>query len=88
MNEHYFKELYTLLLNLRKGLSNLNLLIFFILVASLVFGVLLPFFVYFIMDNSELKTTLTKILIGLNFGVLFFFITNLYGLIKKEITWT
>ncbi len=88
MNEHYFKELYRLLLGLRKGLSSLNLLIFTILIASLVFGVLIPFFVYFIVDVSELKTLLTKILVGLNFGILFFFITNLYGLVKKEITWT
>lgn len=88
MNEHYFKELYQLLLDLRKGLSNFNLLIFSILIASLIFGVLLPFFVYFILEESELKTVLTKALIGLNFGLLFFFITNLYGLVKKEITWT
>lgn len=88
MNEHYFKELYQLLLDLRKGLSTFNLLIFSILMASLIFGVLLPFFVYFLLKESELKIVLTKVLIGLNFGLLFFFITNLYGLVKKEITWT
>ena len=88
MNEHYFKELYQLLLDLRKGLSGMNLLIFSILMASIVFGVLLPFFTYFIVDNAKLKQVLTSILVGLNFGLLFFFVTNLYGIIKKEITWT
>jgi hypothetical protein len=88
MNEHYFKELYRLLLKLRKGLFGIDLLIFTILIASLVFGVLLPFYIYFIIDNEELKTILTKGIIGINFGILFFFVTNLYGLVKKEITWT
>ncbi len=88
MNEHYFKELYQLLLDLRKGLSGFNLLIFSILIASLVFGVLLPFFTYFTIDNIKLKEIFTNIIVGLNFGLLFFFITNLYGIIKREITWT
>ena len=88
MNEHYFKELYQLLLKLRKGLSDINLLIFTTLIASLVFGVLLPFFIYFNPVSAELKNIFTKGLIGINFGLLFFFITNLYGIVKKEITWT
>lgn len=88
MNEHYFKELHLLLLKLNKGLSGINLLIFSILIASLTFGVLFPFYVYFVIENEELKTILTKGLIGINFGILFFFVTNLYGLVKKEITWT
>lgn len=88
MNEHYFKELYQLLLRLNNGLKGLNLLIFIILLMSLIFGVLLPFFTYFILEDPVSKTMATQLLIGLNFGLLFFFISNLYGFIKKEITWT
>jgi len=88
MNEHYFKELYQLLLRLNTGLKGFNLLIYTILLMSLIFGVLLPFFTYFIIEDTVWKTIVTKLLIGLNFGLLFFFITNLYGFIRKEITWT
>lgn len=87
MNEHYFKELYQLLLDLRKGLSGINLIIFIILISSLVFGVLIPFFTYFIVQDLGLQYSLTTLLIGINFGLLFFFVTNLYGIIKKEIIW-
>ena len=87
MNEHYFKELYRLLIILRRGLSKFDLLIFSVLIASLIFGVLLPFAVYFIVEISDLKNILTKILIGVNFSLMFFFITNLYGLVRKEIVW-
>lgn len=87
MNEHYFKELYQLLLDLRKGLSGINLIIFVILISSLVFGVLFPFFTYFMIQDLELKKSLSNLLIGINFGLLFFFVTNLYGIIKKEIIW-
>lgn len=88
MNEHYFKELYELLSRLRKGLTGINLLIFCILIASLTFGVLFPFLIYFVVENDILKNSLTKLIIGLNFGLLFFFTTNLYGIVKKEITWS
>lgn len=88
MNEHYFKELYQLLLRLNTGLKGFNLLIYFILIMSIVFGVILPFFTYFIIVDSEWKKTITELLIGMNFGLLFFFATNLYGFIKREITWT
>lgn len=87
MNEHYFKELYQLLLRLNTGLKGLNLLIFIILLMSLIFGVLLPFFTYFMIEDPFWKPIATHLLIGLNFGLLFCFITNLYGFIKKEITW-
>lgn len=89
MNEHYFKELYKLLLRLNKGLSTFNLLIYSILILCLIFGVLLPFLTYFIFgETSEIKKTITEILIGVNFALLFFFIFSLYNLVKKEITWT
>lgn len=88
MNEHYFKELYQLLVRLNQGLSSLNFLIYLILILCLVFGVLLPFLTYFIFEESSLKTTVTELLIGINFALLFFFITSLYSLVKKEITWT
>lgn len=87
MNEHYFKELLLLLSELRKGLVGIDFIIFIILILSLIFGVLMPFFTYFIIQTVELRFLLTKILVGINFGLLFFFITNLYGIIKKEIVW-
>ena len=87
MNEHYFKVLYNLLLRLRKGLSSFNMLIYGILILSLTFGVLFPFLTYFFFEGN-LKILLTKMLIGVNFGLLLFFIVGLYRLVKKEITWT
>ena len=87
MNEFYFKELFRLLVKLRKGLFGIDLIIFLILLASLVFGVLIPFFTYFVIQGGELKDLLSKLLIAINFGLLFFFVTNLYGIIKKQIVW-
>lgn len=88
MNEHYFKELYKLLLNLNKGLSAFDFLIYLILILCLFFGVLFPFLTYFIFDEkSIIKRTITEILIGVNFALLFFFIFSLYKLVKKELKW-
>ncbi len=88
MNEHYFKELHKRLVVLRKGLSPFNILIYLILIMSLIFGVLLPFAMYFFFEPSRIQKFITEGLIGINFGLLFFFIFSLYRLVKKEITWT
>ncbi len=88
MNEYYFKQLLLLLRRLNSGFSSFNFLIYLILVLCLSFGVLLPFLTYFIFEESEIKKIITEILIGINFGLLFFFVSNLYGLVKREITWT
>lgn len=87
MNEYYFKELYELLIQLRKGIKGLDLLIYSILISSLLFGILIPIILLFAINNIEIRNILTKIIIGLNIGLIFFFVTNLYGFIKREITW-
>ncbi|MFA8451886.1 MAG: hypothetical protein ACEPOW_14420 [Bacteroidales bacterium] len=87
MHEYYFKELYLLLIELRKGFSSLNILTYLILFCSLFFGILLPFLIYFILEISCLKIFMTEVLIGINLGLLFFFVVNLYYFLKKEIIW-
>ena len=88
MNEFYFKELLILLNNLKQGLSSFNLLIFSILISCLTLGVFFPMLVYFLINDSALKTVLAQILISLNIGLLLFFIIALYRIVEKEITWT
>ncbi len=85
MNEHYFKELQILLLRLDKGLSEMSMIVYIILIMCLTIGVLLPFLTYFVFEGAEMKKTITELLIGLNFALLFFFIFGLYNFIKKEL---
>jgi hypothetical protein len=87
MQEFHLKELNQLLTNLKTGISGTTLIIFLTLISSLIFGVLLPFFTLFIIDIESVRFTLTNLLIAINFGLLFFFITNLYGFVKKQLKW-
>ena len=87
MHEFYFKELYQNLKMLKQGLKGNDRLVYVIISMSLVFGVLLPFLTYFMIEQESFKRLVTEILISLNIGLLFYFITNLKRLIKEEIVY-
>ena len=86
MQEYHLKELHQLLNGLKRGISGMTLLIFIILILSLVFGVLFPFFTYFIFEG-EVRVISTQVLISINFGLTFFFVVNLYTFVKRELIW-
>lgn len=88
MNEFYFKELLTSLVNLRQGLSPFNKLIFAILISCLCIGVILPIICVFALNDSGFKILITEVIISLNFFLLFFFVISLYRIVEKEITWS
>jgi len=88
LDTYHIKELYRNLKKLREGITGITLIVFIILLLAIIVGVIFPLIAYFLINNIELKTIITDLIIALNFGLLFFFITNLYGLIKREIVWS
>ncbi len=87
MHEFYFKELYQNLKVLKQGINGNDRLVYIIITLSLIFGVLLPFLNYFMIQQESLKRMLTEILISVNIGLIFYLITNLGRLINEEITY-
>ena len=87
MQEYYLTELYDIQKDLKFGLSGTTKLIFIVFLFSTVFGLLLPFYTYFGLTNSETRLLVSEIVISLNFGILFFFVVNLYSLVKRELIW-
>jgi len=87
IHEFYFKELYQNLKILKLGLKGNDRLVYIIISMSLVFGVLLPFLTYFMIEQESFKRLVTEILISINIGLIFYFITNLKRLIKEEIVY-
>lgn len=87
-SEHYLKELYFRLKELKKGLTDLNLLIIFLIAISLVFGVLTPFILLLIQANTFWFSTLVAITASINAGLISYFIIRFPTLINRELKWT
>lgn len=86
IHDFYFTELYNNLLVLRKGISPNDRVIYVMIIFSLLFGVFLPFSVYTIINEIGLKRILSEILVAINLGMLLFLITNLYRIVKQDLT--
>ncbi|GAL87406.1 hypothetical protein MYP_4636 [Sporocytophaga myxococcoides] len=87
-SSHYLKELYIRLKDLKKGVTDLNLLIMTLITVSLIFGVLLPFVLLLISSKSIWFGLIVAILASLNSGLISYFILRFPTLINKELKWT
>lgn len=87
-SSHYLKELYIRLKELKKGVTDLNLLILTLITVSLVFGVLLPFILLLVPSKSIWHGILIAVLAAINSGFISYFILRFPTLITKELKWT
>jgi hypothetical protein len=87
-SEHYLKELYFRLKDLKKGLTDLNLMIIILIAISLAFGVLTPFILLLIQAHNFWFSTLVAISASINAGLISYFIIRFPILINRELKWT
>lgn len=87
-NSHYLKELYIRLKELKKGVSDLNLLILSLITVSLIFGVLAPITLLFISSQSIWYVISVAALASINTGIISYFILRFPTLINNELKWT
>ena len=87
MQEYYLTELYDIQRDLKFGLGGTTKLIFIIFLFSTIFGLILPFYAYFGITDNSTKLMLSEIIVSINFGLLFFFVANLYSFVNRELTW-
>lgn len=87
-NSHYLKELYIRVKELKKGVTDLNLLIMILITVSLVFGVLLPFILLLLPSKPIWYVLTVAVLASLNSGLISYFVLRFPSLINKELKWT
>jgi hypothetical protein len=86
-NSHYLKELYLRLKELKKGVTDLNLLIIILITISLIFGVMTPFSLLLIQAKALWFSIIVAVLASINVGVIAYFIIRFPVLISKELKW-
>lgn len=86
-NSHYLKELYFRLKELKKGITDLNLIIIILISISLIFGVLIPFGLLLIQSKTYWFSLLVGIASSINAGLMAYFILRFPTLISKELKW-
>ena len=87
-NSHYLKELYIRLKELKKGVTDLNLLILSLITVSLILGVLLPIILLFITSQSISYAIAVAAIASINSGIIGYFILRFPTLINNELKWT
>ncbi|OFX39080.1 MAG: hypothetical protein A2X08_03790 [Bacteroidetes bacterium GWA2_32_17] len=87
-NSHYLKELYIRLKELKKGVTDLNLLIIVLITISLFFGVLLPFALLLVQAKTFWFSFIVAIVASINTGLIAYFILRFPTLINRELKWT
>ena len=86
-SSHYLNELYMRLKELKKGITDLNLIIIVLISFSLIFGVLIPFSLLLIKTTAYWFSFLVGIVASVNTGLISYFILRFPTLISKELKW-
>lgn len=86
-NSYHIKELHIRLNELKKGVSDVNLLVLSLITISLIFGVLLPFILLFITSQSLWYRLTVAALASINSGLITYFILRFPTLINKDLKW-
>lgn len=84
---YYISELYVKLKELRKGITDLNLIIIILISTSLIFGVMTPFSLLLISSDKHWFSVTVGIIASLNSGLISYFILRFPTLINKELKW-
>jgi len=88
MSSYYLNELYVCLMDLKKGINDLNLLIIILISFSLFFGVLTPFILLLVSSKELWFTIVVALTAAINTGLMSYFIFRFPFLINKELKWT
>lgn len=86
-SSHYLKELHLCLKELKKGITDLNLIIIVLITISLIFGILMPFGLLLVQSKAYWFTLLVGIVVSINSGLIAYFILRFPTLIEREIKW-
>jgi hypothetical protein len=87
-SSHYLKELYLRLKELKKGITDLNLIIIILITISLIFGVLTPFGLLLVQSKMYWFSLSVGIVASINAGLIAYFILRFPTLINRELKWT
>lgn len=87
MNSFILKNLHTCLIELRKGIRGLELLITLLISISLFFGVILPVILLLLASKEPWFFLTSSIIATLNIGLILFFLLKLPFLVNKELKW-
>jgi len=86
-SSHYLNELYLKLKELKKGVTDLNLIIIVLITISLIFGVLTPFGLLLIQAKTYWFSFIVGIVASINAGLIAYFILRFPTLINRELKW-
>lgn len=86
-DSHYIKELYMRQKELKKGITDLNLIIIILISFSLIFGVLMPFGLLLIQTKDHWFSFMVGIVASVNTGLISYFILRFPTLISRELKW-
>ncbi len=87
-SSHYLDELHIRLKELKKGVTDLNVIIMLLITFSLIFGVLIPFGLLLVQSQTYLFSFIVGIVASINSGLIAYFIIRFPILINKELKWT
>lgn len=87
-SSHYLKELYLRLKELKKGVTDLNLIIIVLITISLIFGVLTPFGLLLVQAKTYWFSLKVGVVASINAGLIAYFILRFPTLINRELKWT